>query len=119
MIRGLRVALALGLAASLASAACAETEATVETAETAETTVTVESTVSVEDTATVENAPSLERYLRPPDPGFPYQWNLENTGQRVRENEEQRDAHAVPPDVARNMPLRTGLSPIGATPPRG
>jgi subtilisin family serine protease len=81
MIRGLRVALALGLAASLASAACAETEATVETP------------VAVEDTASVESTPSVERYLRPPDPGFPYQWNLENTGQRVRENEEQRGVY--------------------------
>ena len=87
MVRGLRVALALGLAASLASAACAETEATVET------TVTVEDAATVEDTATIENASSVERYLRPPDPGFPYQWNLENTGQRVRENEEQRGVY--------------------------
>jgi subtilisin family serine protease len=59
----LRIALALALAASLASAAGAE------------------------------SAAPVERYLRPPDPGFPYQWNLENTGQPIRENEEKRGVY--------------------------
>jgi hypothetical protein len=40
-----------------------------------------------------ESVVRFERYLRPPDPGFPHQWNLENTGQPIRANEEERGVY--------------------------
>jgi subtilisin family serine protease len=60
---GLRIALVLGLAASAAVA------------------------------AGEQGGARPERYLRPPDPDFPHQWNLENTGQPIRANSDERGAY--------------------------